>query len=96
MKVSSMLVTFKNKITLSLGAMFHFGTISCIADVEGTLHHVADPPEKKPSSGILREAKARPRTAPPLTARGGHLVPCKPGFRSPGEKEEQSLWASLT
>jgi hypothetical protein len=50
--VSSMTVTFKNKITLSPGAMFCFGTISCIADIEGNLHHVADPPEKRPSSGI--------------------------------------------
>jgi hypothetical protein len=32
-KVSSMTFTFKNKITLSLGAMFLFGTISCIVDV---------------------------------------------------------------
>jgi hypothetical protein len=58
-KVSSMIVTFKNKITLSPGAMFRFGTISCIAYVEGTLHHIADPPEKKPSLGISREAKTR-------------------------------------
>jgi hypothetical protein len=90
-----MVVTFKNKITLSPGAMFCFGTISCIADVEGTLHHVADPPKKKPSSGIPREAKARLQTAPLLTARG-KMVPCKSGFKSPREKEYQSVGASLT
>ena len=94
-KVSSMAVTFKNKITLSPGAMFCFGTISCTADVEGTLHHVADPPEKKPSSEIPREAKARLRIAPPLLVRG-KMVPCNPGFRSPQEKEDQSFGASLT
>jgi hypothetical protein len=58
-KASSMAITLKNKITLCLGAMFCFGTISCIADEEGTLHHVVDPPEKKPSTGIPREVKAR-------------------------------------
>jgi hypothetical protein len=94
-KVSSMVVTFKNKITLSPGAMFCFRTISCIEDVEGTLHRVADPPENRPYSGIPREAKARLRTVPPLTARG-KMVPCKPGLRIPREKEDQSVWASLT
>jgi hypothetical protein len=51
-----MAIDFKNKIALSLGAMFYFGTISCIADIEGTLHRVADTPEKRPTSEILREA----------------------------------------
>jgi hypothetical protein len=45
-EASSMAITFKNKITLRPGAMFHFGTISCIEDEEGTLHRVADPSEK--------------------------------------------------
>ena len=57
-KVSSMAVIFKNKITLSPVAMFCFGTISCIADIEGTLHRVADQPVKRPSLGIPREAEA--------------------------------------
>jgi hypothetical protein len=56
-RASSMAITFKNKITLCPGAMFRF---ACIADEEGTLHHVADPHEKKPSLGIPREARARP------------------------------------
>jgi hypothetical protein len=94
-KVNSMAVTFKNKITLSPGAMFRFGSISCIADEEGTLHRVADPPKKKPSSGILREARASPRTTPPLIAQG-KMVPCRPGFRSPREKKDRSVGVSLT
>jgi hypothetical protein len=85
-KVSSMAITFKNKITLSPGAMFRFGTISCITDKEGTLHRVADPPEKKPSSGILREARARLWIAPPLADRG-KMIPCGPGFGSPSGEE---------
>jgi hypothetical protein len=83
-----MAVIFKNKITLSPGAMFYFRTISCIADVEGTLHCIVDPPEKKPSSGISREAKARLQTAPPLIA-WGKMFPCKPRFRSLREKEDR-------
>jgi hypothetical protein len=39
--------------------MFCFGTISCIADEEGTLHRLADLLEKKLSSEIPREAKAK-------------------------------------
>jgi hypothetical protein len=94
-KVSSMVVTLKNKITLNQGAMFRFGTITCIVDEEGTLHRIADPPKKKPSLGIPREAKARLRTAPPLTAQG-KMVPYRLGFRSPREKEDRSVRASLT
>jgi hypothetical protein len=55
-KASSMAIAFKNKITLRLGAMFRFGTISCIADEEGTLHRVADPPEKS----LPRESRGKP------------------------------------
>jgi hypothetical protein len=59
------------------------------------LHRVANPPEKKPSSGIPREAKARLRTTPPLIA-PGKMVPCRPRFRNPWEKEDRSVEASLT
>jgi hypothetical protein len=94
-KASSMAITFKNKITLRPGAMFRFGTISCIADEEGTLHYIADPPKKKPSSGIPREAKARLRTATPPAARG-KMITCEPRFRSPREKKDQSVGVSYS
>jgi hypothetical protein len=42
-----MVVTFHSKITLRPGSVFCFGTISSIADEEGTLHRIADPPKKK-------------------------------------------------
>jgi hypothetical protein len=42
-----MAVTFHRKITLRPGSVFCFGTISSIADEEGTLHRIADPPKKK-------------------------------------------------
>jgi hypothetical protein len=64
-------------------------------DEEGTLHRIVDPPEKKPSSGILMEARARLRTAPPLTARG-KMIPCEPRIGSPQEKKDRSIGVSLT
>jgi hypothetical protein len=76
-KASSMAISFKKKITLCPGAMFLFGTISCITDEEGIFHRIADPPEKKPSSGIPREAGTRLRIAPPPVARG-KMIPCRP------------------
>jgi hypothetical protein len=64
-----MAITSKCNIALRPGTMFCFGTISSIADEEGTLHRVADPPEKKLSSEIPREAKAEQRVAPPPASR---------------------------
>jgi hypothetical protein len=46
-QASSMAVTFHSKITLRPGSVFCFGTISSVADEEGTLHRIADPPKKK-------------------------------------------------
>jgi hypothetical protein len=48
-QASSMVVTFQHKIVLRPGSMFCFGTISSVADEEGTLHRIADPPERKSS-----------------------------------------------
>jgi hypothetical protein len=55
-----MAVVFKSKITFSLGAVFCFRTISCMADVEGSLHHIATSTEKKSSSGSPKEATVKP------------------------------------
>jgi hypothetical protein len=60
-----MAVTFHRKITLHPGSVFCFGTISSIADEEGTLHRIADPPKKKStptrSENIgVRKEKAQP------------------------------------
>jgi hypothetical protein len=46
-QASSMVVTFYSKITMRPGSVFCFGTISSVADEEGILHRIADPPEKK-------------------------------------------------
>jgi hypothetical protein len=42
-----MAVTFYSKINLRPRSIFCFGTISSVADEEGTLHRIADPPEKE-------------------------------------------------
>jgi hypothetical protein len=54
----SMAIIFKSKITFSRGAVLCFGTISCVADVEGTLHRIATPLEKKSSSPIYPGSKS--------------------------------------
>jgi hypothetical protein len=64
-QASSMVVTFQHKIILRPGSIFYFGTISSVADEEGTLHRLADPPEKKPSSGISGKIGARQEKATP-------------------------------
>jgi hypothetical protein len=69
-QASSMAITSKCKIALAPRTMFCFGTISSIADEEGTLHRVANPPEKKLSSEILRGARAEQRVVPPPASRG--------------------------
>jgi hypothetical protein len=77
-----MAVTFHHKITLRPGSVFCFGTISSIADEEGTLHRIADPPKKKStptrSENIgMRKEKAQPPALRKKIAFG------KPGAKSP-------------
>jgi ADP-heptose:LPS heptosyltransferase len=56
-----MAVTFYSKITVHPGSVFRFGTISSVADEEGTLHRIADPPEKKsPPTNSENAGKAQP------------------------------------
>jgi hypothetical protein len=56
-----MAVTFYSKITLRPGSTFCFGTISSMADEEGTLHRIADPPKKKsPPTNSENAGEARP------------------------------------
>jgi hypothetical protein len=56
-----MVVTFHSKITLRPGSVFCFETISSVADEEGTLHCIADPPEKKsPPTNSENVGEAQP------------------------------------
>jgi hypothetical protein len=54
-----MAIIFQHKIALRLGSVFCFRTISSMADEEGILHRIADPPEKKPSSKIFEKARTK-------------------------------------
>jgi hypothetical protein len=60
----SIAVTFNSMITFNPGAIFCFGTISCIADQEGILHRIAIPPRKKSSLGLPKMVVGKSRTAP--------------------------------
>jgi hypothetical protein len=56
-----MAVTFYSKITLRPESVFCFGTISSVADEKGTLHRIADPPEKKfPPTNSKNAGEAQP------------------------------------
>jgi hypothetical protein len=52
-----MAIIFQYKIALRLGSVFGFGTISSVADEEGILHRIADPPEKEAFPENLRERR---------------------------------------
>jgi hypothetical protein len=62
-----MAITFQHKIVIRPGSVFCFGTISSVADEEGTLHHIADPPERKSSSKISRKIGAKQENTQPPT-----------------------------
>jgi hypothetical protein len=64
-----MAVTFQHKIVLRPGSVFCFGTISFVADKEGTLHRIADPPERKSSSKISGKIRAKQEKAQPPALR---------------------------
>jgi hypothetical protein len=62
-----MAVTFHHKIILRPGSMFCFGTISSVADEEGTLHRIVDPPERMSPSTISGKVGAKlERAQPPM------------------------------
>jgi hypothetical protein len=80
-QVSSMAITFQHKIALHSGSVFFFRTISSVADEEGILHRIADPPEKKPSSKISENVRTRQQIAQPPSPRA-KTTSCKPGAES--------------
>jgi hypothetical protein len=64
-----MAIIFEHKIILRLGSVFCFRTISFVADEEGTLHRIADPPERKSSSKISERIGAKQGKAQPPAPR---------------------------
>ena len=93
-QASSMAVTFQHKIILRPRSIFCFGTIASVADEEGTLLRIADPPEKKPSSGISEKIGAKQEKAqPPALLK--KITSSKIGAEGPSARRTQ-LSTSLT
>jgi hypothetical protein len=64
-----MAITFQHKIILRPESVFCFGTISSVVDEEGTLHRIADPPERKSSLKISEKIGAKQGNAQPPALR---------------------------
>jgi hypothetical protein len=100
-QASSMAITFQHKIILRPGSVFCFGTISSVADEEGTLHRIVDLPERKPSSTISGKAGAEQEKARPPTLRA-KTTSCKPGAedhstrRTPLSTSSTEKWTQIT
>jgi hypothetical protein len=77
-----MATTFQHKIILCPGSVFCFGTILFVADEEGTLHRIADPPEKKPSPTLSRKVRTKPEIAQ-LPALRAKTTSHQPGAEDP-------------
>jgi hypothetical protein len=77
-QASSMDVTSQYRIAFRPGSVFCFGTISSIADEEGILHRIADPPEKELSSEISEKAETRQQISqPPVPPGKDYLLQVK-------------------
>jgi hypothetical protein len=85
-QASSMAVTFLHKIVFRLRSTFCFGTISSVADEEGTLHRIADPTERRSSSKISRKIGARPEKAQPPMLRK-KIASGKPEAQGPSTRK---------
>jgi hypothetical protein len=100
-QASSMAIIFQHKIALRPGSMFCFETISFVADEEGILHRIADPPEKKPSSKISEKARTRQQIAQPPVPRA-KTTSCKSGAensftrRTPLSTSSMEEWTRIT
>jgi hypothetical protein len=77
-----MAVTFHRKITLRPGSVFCFGTISSVADEEGTLHHIVDPPRNKSPPANSENIRVRKEKAQPPALRK-KIAFSKPGAEDP-------------
>jgi hypothetical protein len=96
-----MVVTFQHKIALRPRSLFCFGTISSVADEEGTLHRIADLPKRKPSSIISEKAGVKQEIAQPPALRAKNTT-CKPGVensftrRTPFSTSSTEEWTQIT
>jgi hypothetical protein len=84
-QASSMAVTFQHRIVPRPGSVLCFGTISSVTDEEGTLHRIADPPERKYSSKISGKVEVKQEKAQPLALRAKTTF-SKLGVESPSTR----------
>jgi hypothetical protein len=77
-----MAVTFHRKFTLRPESVFCFGTISSVADEEGTLHRIAGPPRKKSPPTNSKNIGVRQEKAQPPALRK-KIAFSKPGAEGP-------------
>jgi hypothetical protein len=85
-QASSMAITSQCKIALRPGSMFCFGTISSVADEDGILHRIANPPKDKFSLEIPRKAGTIQQIARPPWPRA-KTTSCKPKIEnSPAQR----------
>jgi hypothetical protein len=77
-----MTVTFQHKIILRPGSVFCFGTISSVADEEGTLHRIADPPRRKSPPTTFENIRVKQGKAQPPALRK-KIAFSKPGAEGP-------------
>jgi hypothetical protein len=100
-QASSMAITFQHETALRPGFVFCFRTISFVADEEGTLHRIVDPPEKKPSLKISRKTGTKEEIAQP-PALQAKTTSCKPGAessftrRTPLSTSSMEKWTQIT
>jgi hypothetical protein len=77
-----MAITFQHKIILRPGSVFCFGTISSVADEEGTLHRIADPPRRKSPPTTSENIRVKQGKAQPPALRK-KIAFSKPGAEGP-------------
>jgi hypothetical protein len=88
-----MAVTFQHKIILRPGSVFYFGTISSVADEEGTLHRIADPPRRKsPPTTFENIGVKQGKAQPPALRKKDCLQQAR--SRGPADPEKSTVYLS--
>jgi hypothetical protein len=89
-----MAITFQHKIIFCPGSVFCFSTISFVADEEGNLHRIADPPERKPSPTLSWKVGAKPEIAQPPALRA-KTTSHQPGAEDPTTRRTPLTTSSM-
>jgi hypothetical protein len=100
-QASSMVVTFLHKIVFRPGSTFCFGTISAVADEEGTLHRIVDPTERRSSFKIPvkigeKQEKAQPPMLRKKIASGRTEARGPPTQKTPLSTSPTGEWTQIT